>query len=369
MATSTNYGWSEPDNTSLVKDGALVIRTLGDAIDTSLWNSGYGQAGKNKFINGAMQIAQRGTSITLGASGYTLDRYFYGVATAVPTGTISQQIFTPGAAPVAGYEGSNFLRVNVTANNGCTILNLQNYIEDVRILAGQTATFSFWAKADAASTLLSATLTQNFGSGGSSSVNTTITLNTSRALTTGWVRATGTISVPSISGKTIGTGSNLTVILGMPTSAGVVRNGTYDFWGWQLEYGSLATPFQTASGGSIQGELAMCQRYYWRENGGSNTPSYVVSYQANSASISGNNPVVMRITPSLTATYANANYGTAWNLAQPTRAAATKTGSVTNNYFASTQSWAICWDGGTFTPSPTAFQGISSQYIEASAEL
>jgi hypothetical protein len=36
MALSPNFGWSEPDNTSLVKDGALAIRTLGDAIDTSM---------------------------------------------------------------------------------------------------------------------------------------------------------------------------------------------------------------------------------------------------------------------------------------------------------------------------------------------
>ena len=35
MATSTNFGWSMPDNTSLVKDGATAIRTLGNAIDTS----------------------------------------------------------------------------------------------------------------------------------------------------------------------------------------------------------------------------------------------------------------------------------------------------------------------------------------------
>ena len=36
MATTTNYGWTTPDNTALVKDGALAIRTLGSAIDTSL---------------------------------------------------------------------------------------------------------------------------------------------------------------------------------------------------------------------------------------------------------------------------------------------------------------------------------------------
>jgi len=36
MATTTNYGWTTPDDTSLVKDGASAIRTLGTAIDTSL---------------------------------------------------------------------------------------------------------------------------------------------------------------------------------------------------------------------------------------------------------------------------------------------------------------------------------------------
>jgi hypothetical protein len=38
MATTTNYGWSTPDNTGLVKDGALNIRTLGSAVDTTLFN-------------------------------------------------------------------------------------------------------------------------------------------------------------------------------------------------------------------------------------------------------------------------------------------------------------------------------------------
>lgn len=35
MATTTNNGWTTPDDTSFVKDGALSIRTLGSAIDTS----------------------------------------------------------------------------------------------------------------------------------------------------------------------------------------------------------------------------------------------------------------------------------------------------------------------------------------------
>ena len=36
MATTTNFGWTTPDNTGYVKDGALAIRTLGNSIDTSL---------------------------------------------------------------------------------------------------------------------------------------------------------------------------------------------------------------------------------------------------------------------------------------------------------------------------------------------
>ncbi len=35
MATTTNYGWTTPDNTAYVKDGASAIRTLGSSIDTT----------------------------------------------------------------------------------------------------------------------------------------------------------------------------------------------------------------------------------------------------------------------------------------------------------------------------------------------
>ena len=37
MATTTNYGWSTPDDTALVKDGASAIRTLGSSIDTTVF--------------------------------------------------------------------------------------------------------------------------------------------------------------------------------------------------------------------------------------------------------------------------------------------------------------------------------------------
>jgi hypothetical protein len=36
MATTTNYSWSTPDDTALVKDGAAAIRTLGSSVDTTV---------------------------------------------------------------------------------------------------------------------------------------------------------------------------------------------------------------------------------------------------------------------------------------------------------------------------------------------
>ena len=38
MATTTNYSWSTPDDTALVKDGAAAIRTLGSSVDTTVKN-------------------------------------------------------------------------------------------------------------------------------------------------------------------------------------------------------------------------------------------------------------------------------------------------------------------------------------------
>jgi hypothetical protein len=46
MATTTNFGWSTPDDTSLVKDGAAAIRTLGQSIDTSMMDLEGGTTGQ-----------------------------------------------------------------------------------------------------------------------------------------------------------------------------------------------------------------------------------------------------------------------------------------------------------------------------------
>jgi hypothetical protein len=39
MATTTNYSWTTPNDTDLVKDGAAAIRSLGTAIDTTVFNN------------------------------------------------------------------------------------------------------------------------------------------------------------------------------------------------------------------------------------------------------------------------------------------------------------------------------------------
>jgi hypothetical protein len=46
MATTTNFGWTTPDDTDLVKDGAAAIRTLGSSIDTSLVDLKGGTTGQ-----------------------------------------------------------------------------------------------------------------------------------------------------------------------------------------------------------------------------------------------------------------------------------------------------------------------------------
>jgi len=46
MATSPNFSWPEPDNTDLVKNGALAIRTAINAIDTSMVDLKGGTTGQ-----------------------------------------------------------------------------------------------------------------------------------------------------------------------------------------------------------------------------------------------------------------------------------------------------------------------------------
>jgi hypothetical protein len=307
MALSPNYSWAEPDNSSLVKNGAQDIRALGDAIDTSVWNIGFGQAGKNKIINGDCTINQRAFSSSTSSGSYLVDRF--GGGNSGGTVTYSVQQFTPGAAPVAGYEAKQFMRLVVSGQSAAgDFATVAQEIEDVRTFAGQTITVSFWAKANTGTPSISVDLLQKFGSGGSpsSSVSTAAGKN---AITTSWARYSYTVALPSISGKTLGTTDNTSSLrLRVWVSAGSTYNtetttlgtqaNTFDIWGVQVEYGSKATPFETATG-TIQGELAACQRYYWRFTGDSVYQPYAVgtAFSTTVAQFCLQNPVPMRVAP------------------------------------------------------------------------
>jgi len=293
MASTTNYAWSTPDNSGLVKNGAQDIRTLGSAVDTSLWNVGFGQAGKNKIINGNFGVWQRGTSGTLSGSTalYVADRFYTQADGSGGTITVSQQAFTAGTAPVAGYEGSFFHRVACSvARTGTTFAGIYHKVEDVRTFAGQQVTLSFWAKADTSRTV-TGNIEQNFGSGGSSSV---FASGYSFAVTSSWTRFSYTVTLGGMTGKTIGTSSFLNCYIDLPKNT----TSTIDIWGVQLEYGSVATPFQTATG-TIQGELAACQRYYYRNAPATSGVTFGQGSANGSRYVLGviNLPVSMRIAP------------------------------------------------------------------------
>jgi hypothetical protein len=258
------------------------------------WQGDYA-AGKNKIINGAFNVWQRGTTFSPATATpiYSADRFTGYANFSAGTYTVSQQAFTAGTAPVAGYESQYFLRHSFPTSGTISYAEFGQKIEDVRTFAGQTVTLSFWAKASSALTSPTFTITQNFGSGGSGSVSTGSYAPT---LSTSWTRYSVTVTLPSIAGKTIGTNNFLYV---QYFTGSVATSTVLDFWGWQLEAGSVATAFQTATG-TLQGELSACQRYYWNWNSGTNGNLGIGRYTTGTEmGVFCQFPVTMRIAPSL----------------------------------------------------------------------
>jgi hypothetical protein len=239
-------------------------------------------AGKNVILNGGFDLWQRGTSFSPPTSfSFTADRWipgFNGTATRV----ISRQAHPLGVATTLGQERQYFLRYEqTTAGTGGTFNLLQTRIEDVRVLAGQTATFSFWAKAASNTTLPRVVLEQAFGTGGSTTVGTEFATNL--AVTTAWQRFAYTFTVPSISGKTIGTATtnvSLTISIWFPSN----QTFAVDLDGVKLEAGSVGTPFALA-GGTVNTEQILCDRYAQRITAGSINASFAegVAYATNTA--------------------------------------------------------------------------------------
>jgi len=248
------------------------------------WNT---KPSGNKILNSDFSIWQRGTSFSsIAANAYGPDRWTFGVVGDVVN--VTRQAFTVGDLTAIGYgSGKYFCRMEVVSSNGSA--RMLQKIENVETLANQAVTVSFWAKASA-TTSLDVYFQQYFGTGGSATVTSTVEAVT---LTTSWQRFTKTITLASIAGKTIGADNYLSVELRETTAS---TNVSFDFFGVQVEAGSVASAFQTATG-TIQGELAACQRYYYQNALGNNFFTTGAVYSGTSARYTLPNPVQLRTTP------------------------------------------------------------------------
>ena len=283
---------------------------------------------KNCIINGAMRIAQRGTSFVAAASGaYTLDRWTYSKA-GVMVHTLTQDTDVPTVAQ-AGVLYTNSLRLNLTtadiaiaAGDAALISqNIEGY--NFQRIAQRAFTASFWVKATTAGVYSIAF--RNSGVDRSYVSNFTISASATWEYKTIAVPASpsaGTWSYTTGVGLAVaivlavGTTYHTTAgawqtgsFLGTATNVNGVNTGATDFRiaGLQVEPGTVATEFEMDS---IEDEISRCQRYYWKsfpyatapaQNAGS---SGVLFYRVFVAGITTHGfavdlPVLMRSTPTV----------------------------------------------------------------------
>ena len=278
---------------------AIVLAADGSAAGNFSSSNGGPLAGfRNRIINGNFDIWQRGTSFSPTSNTYTADRWAILFDGTGATRTISQQSFALGQTAVPN-EPEYFVRfAQSVAGSGSTINRIDQRIEDVRTFAGQQVTISFWAKAAANTTMPSVQLAQYFGAGGSPSAEVYTTAGSSLALTTSWQKFSYSVSLPSISGKTLGTEDidSLVPLFNMPLNT----TFTIDIAQVQLEPGPVVTPFERRPIGT---ELALCQRYFQKNNSAQSRSifqGYVVNGSNYLAQVQF--PVAMRIAPTMSIT-------------------------------------------------------------------
>jgi hypothetical protein len=350
MATSPIYSWPEPDNTDLVKNGALAIRTLGNAIDTTMGtmvaktiidakgdliagtaadtaarlavgNNGetlvadsststglryQGSAiGKNGVFNSGYDVFQRTSTPTTGLTttggiAYTIDRW-QSWTTAAGGSVVTSQQATGDTTnlPFVRYC-ARFRRATSNTDTGNLVFGQPIENTDSARFVGQTVTFSFYARKGAnysatsntmfGSVWTSTTTDQglNYITGGLNPISVTATL------TSTWQRFQGTATL-SASATQIAFG-----FFYSPTGTAGAAD-YFEVTGVQLELGSIATPFAKMGDGTIQRELAACQRYYFRASAdaGNTYAGYCNGYTESTTAAYGwlNLPVPMRVTP------------------------------------------------------------------------
>jgi hypothetical protein len=214
---------------------------------------------KNIVINGGFDIYQR-TAVSTTSSAYGLDRWF-----TIAAGSASATVLTQQTTGVP--NGSRYcMRIAMGASGGYG--NQFHFIEtsNAAQLWGRTATLSLKLRRNAtyAGTLsasVSASPTVDAGSGATWTALTAtgVTVASNASLPTGtnssnWLTISFQVDIPAD-----GSANSLRVSV---AQSQVEASGAYwEMAQVQLEAGSVPTPF-TRTGGSIGGELALCQRYY-----------------------------------------------------------------------------------------------------------
>jgi hypothetical protein len=287
-----------PVKDDYVSGDVLTAANMNDLSGTLNTLSGVGSiVNKNYLINGGLDVWQRGTSLAIsnGTTTYLADRWAaYRGATGA---TVSRQTTSDTTnLPTIQYCARVQRDSGNTSTSGISYFNIFESVNSIPF-AGQTVTFSFYARKGANYSQASSGLTvvlktgtgtdQNVYSGFTGAVNPVLQTAT---LTTTWQRFTYTATLAS-SITQIATGFEF---------APVGTAGAADYFevtGAQLELGSVATTFSRAQG-TIQGELAACQRYYWRSVTGNvyaRHPGSGAFASATTGYFALNNPVQLRI--------------------------------------------------------------------------
>lgn len=225
---------------------------------------------ENRIINGAFDFWQRTTS-TSSDNAYAADRWMNNFTGG--TMSYSRQTFTNGVK-FGRNTPQYFARASAVGGAGsANFAMIQQAIEDVRTFSNETITIFGWAKRNSGAGNMAIGGWQYFGLGGSPSANEVIP-GVQVPLTANWEPFAVQLSVPDITGKTIGTTVNTSaVVIGFWLSAGSLYN-TYaaslgqqtievDLWGIHMRRGAHtvdAIDFYTAP--EFGPELRRCQRYF-----------------------------------------------------------------------------------------------------------